>query len=201
MNPIKLQLNAAIVSGDYSIKEIIAEHGYYNIGIVCDLKLYQSSPFVMRMIDNLKNHYDVYIKLYDNIFEPTYQYLDHLMLQVREKKIDQKLDVWIGIGGGSSMDTAKGLAFLCANPGPSIKYKGFPKGYKHPLPVIAIPSTVGSGSEVSFNACFIDEQSKTKLGINDKNNFPVVSILDPKIVSTAPRSVLATSACDALVHT
>ena len=122
------------------------------------------------------------------------------MFELNGKDILNNIDVWIGIGGGSAMDTAKGLAILSKNPGSSINYKGFPTDINEPLPVIAVPSTTGTGSEVVYNASFIDEESKIKMGINYKNNYPILAVLDPLVPSTAPITVLASSGCDALVH-
>jgi len=201
MEQLNFQLNSNVVAGEYDLIEIIKGLGIQNICVVCDSNLYQNSSHVRSMIGNIQSIYEVYLKLYDYYFEPSYQYLDMLMEELRGKQLDQTLDAFIGIGGGSTMDTAKGLAFLCRNKGPAIQYKGFPEKLAPPIPVIAIPSTTGSGSEVVFNASFIDEDSRAKMGINDIKNFPVVSILDPEIASSAPRSVLASSGCDALVHT
>ena len=89
------------------------------------------------------------------------------------------------------MDTAKGIAVLSTNSGKSLKYRGFPENIKSPLPVICVPSTTGTGSEVVYNASFIDEISRVKMGINVKSNFPKLAILDPKVVSASPKSVLA----------
>ena len=120
---------------------------------------------------------------------------------IKKSKNYKKITNWIAIGGGSVMDTAKGIAILSTNSGKSLKYRGFPENIKAPLPVICVPSTTGTGSEVVYNASFIDEISKVKMGINVKSNFPKIAILDPKVVSDSPISVLASSACDALVHT
>ena len=200
MNIKQLTLNTRIVSSKYSLIEIVNDKGYKKIGVICDEKLYQNSEHVRNIIVQLEEQHELFLKLYDNPFEPSYQYLDSLMEEIRENNLDQTLEVWIGIGGGSSMDTAKGLAILCKNEGASIQYKGFPKNLNKPLPVIAIPSTTGSGSEVVYNASFIDEDSQVKMGINYTNHYPEIAILDPVIVSSAPSSVLASSGCDALVH-
>ena len=98
------------------------------------------------------------------------------------------------------MDTAKAMAVMITNHGSSIKFKGFPKKLKKPVPVIAIPSTTGTGSELVFNASVIDNKNKQKLGINDSNNYPILAILDPRVVSTAPINIVISSTCDALVH-
>ena len=163
---MNIEIKTKIISGNYDIIKIIHEFDYKIIGILCDASLYKNSARVRRIIEDLKDNFRIYLKLYDNSFEPSYQYLDRLMEEVLEKNLNKTLDVWIGVGGGSTMDTAKGLAILCKNNGPSIKYKGFPNDLNNPLPVIAIPSTTGSGSEVAFNASFIDEDTKTKMGIN-----------------------------------
>ena len=78
---------------------------------------------------------------------------------------------------------------------------GFPKKIKKPIPLIAVPSTTGTGSEVAFNASFVDSNKKIKMGINSPENFPVLSILDPKIVNNMPKSVLKSSGADLIVHT
>ena len=78
--------------------------------------------------------------------------------------------------------------------------KGFPKGLNPPVPHITVPSIVGSGAEISFNAVFIDDIKGQKLGINSKNNFPLKTIYDPLLISTAPRGAIVSSAFDTLVH-
>ena len=169
-------------------------------GVVCDKNLYKNSSYVAEVVDSFIRASNSHLILYDYQFEPSYQYLDNLMDELNKLNLTETLTGWLGIGGGSAMDTAKGLAILSRNSGPSINYRGFPEKINEPLPVIAVPSTTGTGSEVVYNASFIDEKGKVKLGINHRNNFPVLAILDPLIVSTAPLSVLASSGCDALVH-
>lgn len=166
--------------------------------VLVDKKLYDSSNYVKRILDETNS--DKFILFYDYPFEPSYQMLDKMMAQLKNDNLFIDVDVVIGIGGGSTMDTAKGLAILLKNPGQSIEYKGFPTKLNDPLPVIAIPSTTGTGSEVVYNASFIDEKSKIKMGINYYKNYPILSILDPLVPSTAPISVLASSGSDALVH-
>ena len=89
------------------------------------------------------------------------------------------LDCLIGIGGGSTIDFAKGLATLLKNKGKALNYRGFPQKINRSIPVIAVPSTTGTGAEVAYNAVFTDLKSKRKLGINTKNNYPILSVLDP----------------------
>jgi alcohol dehydrogenase len=69
------------------------------------------------------------------------------------------------------------------------------------LPTIAIPTTAGTGSEVTYNAVFTDNETKKKLGINTRHNFPAIAILDPLFTVNSPLPVTVSSGMDALVHT
>ena len=194
-------LNVNIKSGKEMFSKLhilLDELCYKHPIILVDKNLYDNSEYVSKNIHSIVK--DEMLLFYDYPFEPSYQMLDKMMTEIRARNIDKEADVWIGIGGGSTMDTAKGFAILSKNSGDSINYKGFPTDLNKPLPVIAIPSTTGTGSEVVFNASFIDEQSMVKMGINYSKNYPVLAILDPLIPSTAPMSVIASSGSDALVH-
>lgn len=129
--------------------------------------------------------------------EPTYDYLEAF----KSRLAGGGHDCIVGIGGGSVMDLAKGLAVLLTNEGPALSFRGFPKLKNRPLPMIAIPTTAGTGSEVTFNAVFTDAAQKKKLGINSILNFPVCAIIDPLLTVDCPRSVTVSSGADALVHT
>src|SRR5208282_4918269 len=129
--------------------------------------------------------------------EPSYRYLDSFKKQFEGKDYD----CLIGIGGGSAMDLAKGIAVLLTNPGAAISFRGFPKLKNKPLPIIAIPTTAGTGSEVTYNAVFTDTDQQKKLGINSLLNFPVAAIIDPLMTADCPVSVSISSGSDALVHT
>lgn len=129
--------------------------------------------------------------------EPTYDYLE----EFRTRLTGLGHDGLVAIGGGSAMDLAKGLAVLLTNEGPALSYRGFPKLKNRPLPVAAMPTTAGTGSEVTYNAVFTDAQAKKKLGINSILNFPVCAVIDPLVTVDCPRSVTVSSGVDALVHT
>lgn len=145
------------------------------------------TPYGEKIIKNFKH------VLYYDFGEPTYNLLD-------EYRFDCWYDSVIAVGGGSVIDFAKGLAFLSQNNSPAITYKGFPETYTLPLDVIAVPTTAGTGSEVTYNASFIDTSVKKKLGINVRENTPVLAILDPKLIESCPSSVIASSGMDALTH-
>ncbi len=128
--------------------------------------------------------------------EPTYNFLTELSLKIKYIKYDSI----ISLGGGSTIDIGKGLSLLATNPRNPIELKGFPENLNLPLPHITAPSVLGSGSEVSFNAVFIDTDEGRKLGINSRNNFPIRVLIDPLITMSAPKSVVIASALDSLVH-
>ena len=136
------------------------------------------------------------IQINDINGEPTYRYLNQLTNYFRNKNID----IVIAIGGGSTIDLGKGIAFLLNNKGNALKYKGFPKDVVDPLPLVTSPSLFGSGADVSYNAVFIDEEKGKKLGINSTKNFPNLAIIDSELTMEAPLSVIISSAMDTLVH-
>ena len=128
--------------------------------------------------------------------EPTYAHLENVAEFFRANPPDGI----IAIGGGSTLDLGKGIALLMTNNVPALSLKGFPKGVNDPLPLVTVPSLLGSGAEVSFNAVFIDEAEGRKLGINSRKNFPKKAVIDPQLSMTAPMESVIASAMDSLVH-
>jgi len=180
---------------------LLREYGFQKVGFVVDKNLYESCVSVRMLIDRIKQERaETIVCFYDQKFEPSYDFVDGAKMKFKKRQ-QALIDCIVGIGGGSAMDTAKVMAILCTNHEPALTYRGFPKNLKKPLPVIAIPSTAGTGSEVVYNAPLIDTATNVKRGINDLNNYPILALLDPKLVSTAPASVAIASGCDALVHT
>lgn len=112
----------------------------------------------------------------------------------------EKVDVIIGLGGGSSMDQAKATAALVTNGGKCVDwdYTDLPE---YMLPVICIPTTAGTGSEVTFVAVITDEEKKYKMGLMDAIKLrPSVAIADPELLLTLPPSLTASTGVDALTH-
>ncbi len=109
-------------------------------------------------------------------------------------------DTLVAIGGGSAMDVAKAAAVLVRNQGPIQTYFGEEKFQNEPLPVIAIPTTCGSGSEITRYAVIIDRQSNTKKTISSERIIPKMAILDPAVIRTLPRNLIAGTGMDALCH-
>jgi len=109
-------------------------------------------------------------------------------------------DVVIGIGGGSAMDTAKAAAMLATCGGKASDYIGLNKVPKAGLPTIMIPTTAGTGSEVTFTAVFVNSDLKKKQGINSPFLYPDIALLDPALTLSVPPTLTATTGVDALCH-
>lgn len=111
-----------------------------------------------------------------------------------------KCDGVIGIGGGSAMDCAKAIAVLTANRGKAIDYLGLNNVPGPGLPTIMVPTTAGTGSEVTFTAVFIRKDLKKKEGMNSPYLYPDLALLDPQLTLTLPPTPTATTGLDALCH-
>jgi alcohol dehydrogenase len=111
-----------------------------------------------------------------------------------------KIDSIIGLGGGSSMDCAKGINFLLTNGGSMAGYRGYGKAQKPMLPMIAIPTTAGTGSEAQSYALISDAQTHEKMACGDPKAAFRIALLDPALTVSQPRSITATSGYDAIAH-
>jgi alcohol dehydrogenase len=109
-------------------------------------------------------------------------------------------DLIVGLGGGSSMDCAKGVNFVFTNGGRMQDYWGVGKASQPMLPMIAVPTTAGTGSESQSYALISDAQTKVKMACGDKKASFRVALLDPKLTITQPREVTALTGIDAIAH-
>ncbi|MBM3831198.1 MAG: iron-containing alcohol dehydrogenase [Verrucomicrobia bacterium] len=112
----------------------------------------------------------------------------------------ERIDLLVGLGGGSSMDTAKGCNFIFTNGGRMQDYWGVGKAKKPMLPLIAIPTTAGTGSECQSAALIADEQTHQKMACLDPKALARVAILDPALTVSQPSSVSACTGIDAIAH-
>ena len=110
------------------------------------------------------------------------------------------VEVVIGLGGGSSMDAAKGIALLMTNKGSITDYFGTDKVKEPAIPVIAIPTTAGTGSEVTKYAVVTERKKMLKQIIGSFHISPVLAILDPMLTLSMPASLTANTGADALSH-
>jgi alcohol dehydrogenase len=110
------------------------------------------------------------------------------------------IDLLIGLGGGSSMDTAKGCNFLLTNGGRMQDYWGVGKATREMLPLIAVPTTAGTGSECQSFALIADEETHQKMACGDSKAAARVALLDPILTVSQPRGVAACTGIDAIAH-
>jgi alcohol dehydrogenase len=110
------------------------------------------------------------------------------------------VDLLVGLGGGSSMDTAKGCNFLLTNGGRIQDYQGTGKATRPMLPMIAIPTTAGTGSECQSFALITDDTTHQKMACGDPKAAARVAILDPCLTLSQPDRVTACSGIDAIAH-
>ena len=113
---------------------------------------------------------------------------------------EQNCDSVIGIGGGSPMCAAKAIAIVAANGGTIRDYEGFGKPSQRPLPMICIPTTAGSGTEVSAVTIITDEERHIKMAVGSPLAYPLLAILDPELLISLPFRQAAASGVDALSH-
>lgn len=111
-------------------------------------------------------------------------------------------DCLIAIGGGSSMDTAKGIGIVANNPEFSdiVSLEGCAPTKNKSVPIIALPTTAGTGAEVTINYVIIDEVRQAKMVCVDPNDIPAVAIVDPELMYSLPKGLTAATGMDALTH-
>jgi len=110
------------------------------------------------------------------------------------------IDLIVGLGGGSSMDTGKGCNFILTNGGRMKDYWGVGKAEREMLPFIAIPTTAGTGSECQSFALIADRETHMKMACGDRKAAASIAILDPELTLTQPAVVTAHTGIDAITH-
>jgi lactaldehyde reductase len=111
-------------------------------------------------------------------------------------------DFIVAIGGGSSMDTAKGIGIVVNNPEFSdiVSLEGVADTKKKSLPIIALPTTAGTAAETTINYVIIDESRQAKMVCVDPNDIPAVAIIDAELMYSLPKSLTAATGMDAMTH-
>jgi alcohol dehydrogenase class IV len=129
--------------------------------------------------------------------EPTDRHVEESLTICKE----QGCDTLVALGGGSCLDTAKAAAVLMTNGGHIRDYVGSQKPFANkPLPLIAVPTTAGTGSEVTKVTVIIDTENDVKMMLSRPELLPVVAIVDPTLTLSCPPSVTAATGVDALCH-
>ncbi len=137
------------------------------------------------------------VTLFSDVHEnPTTLDVDRCLSVAREAAVD----LIVGLGGGSSMDTAKGCNFLLTNGGEMRDYWGVGKATLPMIPLIAIPTTSGTGSECQSFALIADAETHIKMACGDKKAAAKVALLDPELTVTLPPRVTAATGIDAVAH-
>ena len=128
--------------------------------------------------------------------DPRYEIAADCVSMIRR----EKADLVIGFGGGSAIDIAKSAAIMATNEAPIAEYFGIDLIPQPGLPTVMVPTTAGTGSEVTPIAILSDEGEKLKKGIVSPYLFPSVAILDPELTLGLPPNITASTGMDALIH-
>ncbi|MDQ0218684.1 iron-containing alcohol dehydrogenase [Peribacillus cavernae] len=177
------------------LPSILKKYNYKNILICTDKGIANSGA--LDHIETILKNGDIKYEVFTEVEpDPTIRVVKKVEQLFKEKNCD----AIIGLGGGSSIDTAKGVSIAVANPGDLNQFEG-----KNQIPnrgpdVIAIPTTAGTGSEVTHAAVLKDEERKYKMGILSEHLHPKAAILDPALLTTLPRGLAAITGMDALSH-
>lgn len=191
-------LNTRVVSGAGTLSrlgELVSEYGGSRVFVVTDQGL-AAAGHEQRAVDSLQQA-GHYVVIYDDVQQnPTTADVERALQQAR----DHQVDFIVGLGGGSSMDCAKGVNFLLTNGGKMEDYWGIGKATQPMLPLIAVPTTAGTGSEAQSFALIAHAETHMKMACGDKKAAARVAILDPELAMTMPQHVAAVTAIDALSH-
>lgn len=187
-----------IVMGPGSAKTIGAEvkaRGVSRVLIVTDKGVISAG--LLKSIEESFKASKVKYAVFDKVEpDPRYEIVAECVAAAKEAKAQ----MLVGIGGGSPMDIAKVSAVMLTNTGPIGAYFGIGLIPKPGLPTILIPTTAGTGSEVTPIAILSDEGEKLKKGIVSPHLYPAIGILDPELTVGLPPAVTAATGMDALIH-
>jgi alcohol dehydrogenase len=177
------------------LPEFVRSLGGHKAFVVTDPGV-QSSGIVDRVTAALIEHH-IGFDVYDRV---TADSGSRLIREAVDGFKSAGADVVVGIGGGSALDTAKAVGALATNHGSPLEYAGLHKLRNRPFPVIALPTTAGTGSEVSLWSVFTDDDRKLKVAIGGVQIYPAVALCDPELTIGLPASLTASTGMDALAH-
>ena len=198
MKSFDYQPRTRVVFGAGAIErlgEIARELNFRRTLLVADHGLV-ASGHVDEAVGPLQNAGVEIIRFHDFEVNPDSKMVEHGTAFVAPLNIDSI----IGLGGGSSLDCAKGINFLLTNGGRMSDYRGYGKATQRMLPMIAIPTTAGTGSEAQSYALISDAETHAKMACGDPKAGFRVALLDPALTVSQPRSITATSGFDAIAH-
>lgn len=177
------------------LPEFLAARGWHRVGLVVDAGI-AGTPAWREVEQALVGVVTLVARLENAAAEPTYDFLD----EARRAFMGTPLDVLVVAGGGSTLDLGKAISVLITNPRPAVEYRGSDKIEIPGCPVVALPTTAGTGSEVTPNAVFTHAAEKRKLGINTRLYVPRLVVLDPLLTVSCPPAPTRAAGLDALVQ-
>ena len=198
MIPFDFQLGTRIVFGPGTIErlgELATELGGRRVLVVSDPGVV-AAGHTARGIASLE-HSGLATSLFDQVHpNPTTDDVEACHARAKEFRPD----LIVGLGGGSSMDCAKGLNFIYTNGGRMQDYWGVGKATRPMLPMIAVPTTAGTGSETQSFALISDAETHVKMACGDRKATCRIALLDPELTRTQPPHVTAVTGIDAVAH-
>ena len=179
------------------LPEEIRKRGFKKVLLVTDKTLLECgvASKVTEVLENAGISYEIYSEIKPN---PTIKNV----LDGVEACRAANADVIVAVGGGSSIDTAKGISIVMTNPDRAdVKsLNGLSNTKNKGLPIIALPTTSGTAAEVTINYVITDEEREIKMVCVDPNDIPVLAIVDSDLMASMPKSIAAATGMDALTH-
>ncbi len=176
---------------------VVARLGFKKALVVTDkgLMKFGVAKMVLDVMDEAGISYDIFDDVKPN---PTVTNVKNGIEACRKAQAD----FIVAIGGGSSMDTAKGIGIVVNNPEFSdiVSLEGVADTKKKSLPIIALPTTAGTAAETTINYVIIDESRQAKMVCVDPNDIPAVAIIDAELMYSLPKSLTAATGMDAMTH-
>ena len=176
---------------------VVANRGWKKALVVTDKGLMQFgvAKMVLDVMDAAGIPYEIYDEVKPN---PTVTNVTNGVAACKKAGAD----FIVAIGGGSSMDTAKGIGIVCTNPEFSdvISLEGVADTKNKCLPIVALPTTAGTAAETTINYVIIDEKRQQKLVCVDPNDIPAVAIIDAELMYSLPKGLTAATGMDAMTH-
>jgi alcohol dehydrogenase len=197
-NPFVFKVPGEVIFGEKSISKlpaILTSRGLSNVLLVSDRGL-EAAGMVKKITDILEASSIKYSLFLDVEANPSCDTVDNGTAIYNSNG----LNGIVCLGGGSPMDTAKAIAILATNGGKIQDYEGANKFQGPTVPIVAIPTTAGTGSEVTPFAVITDKKINYKLTVFSYEIVPEVALLDPEMIATLPPIVAAATGIDALTH-
>ena len=197
---VKFVLNETSYFGKGAREELAGEiqkRGFNKVFLVSDKSLVEAG--VTAKVEEVLNKANVPYDLYDEIKpNPTIKNVTDGVEACR----NSGADLIVAVGGGSSIDTAKGISIVMTNPDRAdIKsLNGASDTVNRGMPIIALPTTAGTAAEVTINYVITDEDAEVKMVCVDPNDIPILAIIDSELMGSMPKSLAAATGMDALTH-